>query len=201
MVFQENPHTKSESKTKRKTPAICIFTKKQALLNIPTTNISALNIEEIESSNAEDAFVATIRSICAIAFPVMDARPRQMREPPQKQKEDQQQTIHTIQRTNMTAFPVPSSAFAILKGGFHPPAEPIVGNAPFPRSPIRNHDQRFFFCRIPKDSQFRFNRLVLPQTHRAMKALPWLTHQLGDGSTRTKLSLGRPTLAGMLSCN
>jgi hypothetical protein len=77
-------------------PSIRVFTEKQALLNISTTNISAFNIEEIEPPNAEDAFVATISSIIAISFPVMDARRRQMREPPQKQKKDQQQTIHTI---------------------------------------------------------------------------------------------------------
>src|SRR5258708_5878062 len=101
----------------------------------------------------------------------------------------------------MTAFPVPSSAFAILKGGFHPPAEPIFGNAPFARSPIRNHDQRFFFCRIPKDAQLRFNRLILPQTHRAMKALPWLTYQLAGRDTLPKLPTRRSALTGMLPHN
>src|SRR5258708_19897299 len=98
----------------------------------------------------------------------------------------------------MTAFPVPSSAFAILKGGFHPPAEPIFGNAPFARSPIRNHDQRFFFCRIPKDAQLRFNRLILPQTHRAMKALPWLTYQLADPDTLPKLPTTRSPVTPIL---
>ena len=69
-------------------PTSCILAKKQALLNISTTNISAFNIEEIEPPNAEDAFVAAISSIIAISFPVMDARRRQMCQPPQEQKED-----------------------------------------------------------------------------------------------------------------
>src|SRR5258706_14188741 len=34
-----------------------------------------------------------------------------------------------------------------------------------------------------------------------MKALPWLTHQLGDGDTFPKLPSRRPALAGMLSRN
>lgn len=115
MILQGDTHSKSASKLKRKTPSIRIFAEKQALLDIPTTTISAFNIKEIEPSNAENAFVSTIRSIIAIAFPMMHARRRQMREPPEQQKENQQQTIHAIQRTNMTAFPAPSSTFAILR--------------------------------------------------------------------------------------
>lgn len=132
MIYQENSYRKSESKTKRKTPAIGIFTKKQALLNISTTRISAFNIEEVEPTQTENAFIATINSIIPISFAVMHARGSQMCKPPQEQKEHQQQTIHAIQGTNMAGFPIPPTALAILKRGFYPEAEPILGNLPFP---------------------------------------------------------------------
>ncbi|MGH2509022.1 MAG: hypothetical protein ACRDHZ_16700, partial [Ktedonobacteraceae bacterium] len=122
-------------------------------------NIPAFNIKEIKPTYTKDAFIATIRPIRPIPFAMMNAPCCQMRQPPEEQKEHQQQTI---QRTHMTAFPVPSATLSILECGSHPPAEPVLGNTSSPRMYIRNDDERFALFRSPKDAQLRFNRLVLP---------------------------------------
>src|SRR5260221_8480668 len=103
-------------------------------------------------------------------------------------------------RTWLDSQPHPR-LFPSVPRGFYPPAQTILSNASSTRSAVRNYDQCLIFVCVPKYTQFRFYRLVLPQTHGAMKALPWLTHQLRDRETLPKLPLGRPTLAGMLSRN
>lgn len=65
-------------------PFARIFAEKETLLDIPTMRIAALNIEEVEPANAEDAFIAAICSIIAVAFPVMKTSSRQMRQPPEQ---------------------------------------------------------------------------------------------------------------------
>src|SRR5260370_31005105 len=104
MVLQEKPHIKSKLKSKRKVPTMCIFAEKQALLDISTMSIPTLNIKEIEPAQTKDAFVATISPSIPISFSVMNARRREVRQPPQQQKEDEQQTIHAIQRTDVAGF-------------------------------------------------------------------------------------------------
>lgn len=101
---------------------MCFFAKEQALLNISPTSIPTLNIKNVEPSNAEDAVVAAIHPIITSTFPMRrDSGRRQMDQPPEEQEENQQQTIDPIQRSHLALFPIPSSAFAILKRGFHTP--------------------------------------------------------------------------------
>jgi hypothetical protein len=60
---------------------------------------------------------------------MMHTGSRQMSQPPNHQKEDTEHMIHTIQTTNMALFPIPSTTFEVLKGGFDPPTEQIIGDA------------------------------------------------------------------------
>lgn len=128
-------------------------------------SIPAFNVKEVEPTNPKDAFVTAICPIIAVSFAVMHASCRQVCQPPQQQKENEQETIDAIQRANVAGFPIPSSAFGILIRSLYPPSKPILGNAALACTPIRNHDQRLFFGGIPKETEFRFNRLVLPQAY------------------------------------
>lgn len=100
----------------RKAPTMCFFAEEQALLNISPTSIPTLNIKEGEPPKTKNAFVAAIRPIRASTFPMMDAGRCQMDQPPEQQKEDQQQAIDTIQSTGTRA----ESTGPVAQGNSHP---------------------------------------------------------------------------------
>ena len=79
----------------------------------------AQDIEEPESSQAKDTFVATVHAIKSLPLPVMDTGSRQMRNPPHGEKQCQQQAIQVCAIGDPTGFDVPSTTFAILKRRFH----------------------------------------------------------------------------------
>src|ERR1700730_5016082 len=124
-----------------------------------------------------------------------------MRQPPDEQKEDEEQTIHPIEATNMTVFPIPATTFEILKGGLHSPAPSILRDPLAAGKQIRNDEQRLFFLWCPIGTQIGLNRRLLPQPNRPIKPLARRTHQLRNRTGRLEATLWGPMLTGMLGAD
>jgi hypothetical protein len=56
----------------------------------------SFKIQKVESSKAENAFIASIMTIIAVAFPMMLTRSSQMNQPPNHQEQDEEQTVYAI---------------------------------------------------------------------------------------------------------
>src|SRR3954451_17888864 len=97
-----------------------------------------------------------------------------MSQPPHGQKEHEKQMVDSIQATNMTGLPIPSTTFEILKGGFDTPTQTIVCDALATGGPIGNHQERLLFAFLPTGTQIGLNWVLLPQTNVPIKPLPRL---------------------------
>ena len=109
----------------------------------------AQDIEEPESSQAKDTFVATVSAIKARALPVMDTGSRQMRDPPHGQKQCQQQAIQVLPIDDPTGFDVPSTTFTILERRFHAHAPGIDLHLSAPGTLIADQQPRLLTAFVP----------------------------------------------------
>lgn len=141
-ISQEYAERKSESTSKGKTLPMCFVTEKHAVLTLSATSLSACTLEKGEPPNADDACVATIRPIRAIAFPVMDVCRREMCQPPLQQTQHEQQTSHPTQRTDLAGFPISASALSLVTRRFHLPTKPLLGKPLGACTRVRHHDPR-----------------------------------------------------------
>src|SRR5690349_10153398 len=86
----------------------------------------AYNIEQIETPQAEQPLVASIMTIIALSSAMTNTRRCKMDEPPEAQKEYQQQAIQVIARAHVRVFPLPASALHILKRRFYSHSQSIL---------------------------------------------------------------------------
>jgi len=80
---------------------------------------------EVEPSQAKESFVSSIDTVKSAAMSMVHASRAQMRDPPDSQKEDHQGAIEVADHRDRTALAMPTSAFGVLKGGFHSHAPAI----------------------------------------------------------------------------
>ena len=98
----------------------------------------------------------------ALAVPMMDTGCGQMRNPPDRQKQCQEQAIQVRPIHDPTGFDLPATAFAILKGGFYVHAPAIHLDLSVSCSFIADEQPRFFIVRVPHqaDTNLRSKRQI-----------------------------------------
>src|SRR5215813_5366927 len=94
-----------------------------------------------------------------------------MRHPPDSQKQDHQVAIEVGSLEDRTALDVPTPAFGILKGGFHPHAPAIDLDQLAASRPIRDHDPDFFITWFPAHGKFSLKAVLFPDQSRTIPLL------------------------------
>src|SRR5260370_13973745 len=121
-----------------------------------------------------------------------------MSQPPNRQKENQEHAIDTIQTKKMTTFQIPATTFEILKGRLDTPAQTVLVNALAACRLIRNDQEGFFFAWLPTGTEIGLNLIVLPETNFPIKPLPRRVYEIRDRTSWQKTICLGPMLTGML---
>src|SRR5947209_575019 len=101
-----------------------------------------------------------------------------MRGPPERQKDDQQPPVEMTHIAQLTTFKAPATALGILKGGFHPHAQPIKTHQTRRSRQIRNQEPGFVVLRIPAGSQLAGKAMGFPQEHLAIPGRACLEQEI-----------------------
>src|SRR5262249_1838302 len=128
--------------------------------------------EQPEPTKPKDALVAAIVAIEAGALPMMHTRGGQMRQPPEAEKDDQEQPIETRAVGEHSPFPIPAAAFEVLEGGFHAHPAGIVAKTLASRGPIGDDDPGLPLVRFPSRTYLGSQRALLPELDGAVPLLP-----------------------------
>src|SRR6266576_202418 len=100
-----------------------------------------------------------------------------MADPPQGQKEGEQQAIQSRPIADKTGLQIPATALAILKGRFDSHTPGILSYPHRSSGLIRNQQPGFLVPRLPDGTQVRIQRLVLPELNASKPALPFFSRQ------------------------
>ena len=117
------------SEAKRKRPSRGGFSEGQAPFQTCVGDGAPQDIEEPEPSQPKDAFVASVMAVEPSPLPMMDAGRRQMRQPPEAEKQHQQQPIQPCAVGDHRSFQVPATALEILEGRFDPHSAGVLAHA------------------------------------------------------------------------
>ena len=131
------------------------------------------DIQEPEPSQSKDTLVSAIHPIKALTLPMMDAGCRQMRSPPDGQKQREQQVIQVGPVHNPTSFDVPAATFAILKRRFHTHTPGIDLHLSASGTLIADEQPRFLTAYVPHQADVGVQRLLLPDPGCAIPAIAW----------------------------
>src|SRR5436190_17552069 len=101
-------------------------------------------------------------TIKTMAFSMMHARSRQMTDPPHCEKETQEESIQAGEIRDSAGFQVPSSAFLVLKRGFHPHPQRIFSHASTTGRQIRDQQPGFLIERVPIGAHIGLQWFLLP---------------------------------------
>ena len=102
-------------------------------------------------------------AIKAMPLAMMDAASGQMTDPPDGQKQTQQEPIQACPVTDPTGFQLPAATLGILKSRLDAHAEPIAADPSPARRLIRDEQPGFLVPDFPDGTQGRFDGAVLPE--------------------------------------
>jgi hypothetical protein len=126
---------------------------------------------------------------------VVDAGSGQMGQPPETEKDDEQQSIEARAVGDHRAFQVPATAFEIVEGRFDAHPEGILAQALPSSGAVRDDDPGILLLRLPAGTDLGGDRLVVPELDGAEPVAPTLRRQLptgepSGGPTATRGSAG-----------
>jgi hypothetical protein len=131
---------------------------------------------EPQTTNAQQPFLASIRSIHLISMPVMHTTAPQMRPPPHREKHHEKPAIQMITVREAAAFYHASSAFLILKRGFDFHTLCIVIYS-FMRSFLVRYQKPCFLSRFPTRAEPAFPLMLLPQQNLSIPVVSFFAYQ------------------------
>src|SRR5258706_10232465 len=138
------------------------------------------DIVQPETTESKDPFVAPVLPIKTQALAMMNAGSRQMTDPPDAQKQHQEQAVQPRPVVDHRARDIPAARLKVLEGRFHPHTAGVAAHAGAPSRLIGDEEPDFLAGRLPDCTELRQEWMRVPDERWAKPGPPWARDELGQ---------------------